>query len=390
MLSVTGSLSVYFTCDCSRRERIQFMVLKNDIDPHLQEELLELALTLEQHPELAYEEEFTVSQWTCFSKRHKLPITYGLHGKAPMISLGEFDRARCKIVMTADLDAVKLSENGPVGHFCGHHAQSIHALGLAAMLLENEFDFKDLAIRMIGCPAEECRPAYDSNCALPFIPGKKRLLEEGWFDGATAVLSTHLDDDVTAHQVHLSKGTHGAIWLRAHWMTDVLTSFGSMYPISSRSDTLLAAYRKELGLYIHAVKTQDKQRYLDIWIETNGQNDQLTKMSIIRLQQITVQCLQVNVELVTHYEPLRQEKKLLEQAKYVLRTWDQSVTVKETDCLQGATDLGEVSALFPTLQIFVGGTKGMTHEHSFRVVDPLFSYIWPIIFVQKLIFNLLQ
>lgn len=74
----------------------------------------------------------------------------------------------------------------------------------------------------------------------------------------------------------------------------------------------------------------------------------------------------------------------------MLRTWDQSVTVKETDCLQGATDLGEVSALFPTLQIFVGGTKGMTHEHSFRVVDPLFSYIWPIIFVQKLIINLLQ
>ncbi len=360
--------------------------LRNAIELPLQTELLTLATKLEETPELAYEETQTVEIWTQFARRYKLRITHGLQGHAPIISFGEFQHARIKIVVTADLDAIQLTKDGPIGHFCGHHAQSVHALGLAAMLAKSTPVLShDIALRIVGCPAEECRPSYDNNYPLPFIPGKSKLLQEGWFDGATAVLSTHLDNDQPRRQIHLIKGSSGGIWLRtyinARNRRPQWTTFAE-----ETTTTLLSCYKSQFQSIVQSVKTHSTLHYMDIWIETKP-NDSAINADLLAagLIHITSDCLRTDVNLVAKYHPLWHDQILLKQAKRVLRTWDSSVKIEETDSVQGATDLGEVSMQRSTLQIFVGGTTGTTHDPGFKVVDPVFSYLWPVIFLKAMV-----
>ncbi|PWI59056.1 hypothetical protein [Sulfoacidibacillus thermotolerans] len=361
----------------------------NLIDEKLQTELLDLALTLQQTPELAYEEWKTVEIWSEFAKRHDLPLSFGLEGLAPIISLGDVKQAKIRIVITADLDAIQLGENGPIGHFCGHHAQSVHALGLAITIKNKWYFERDLALQIVGCPAEEARPAYDPHFPLPFQPGKSKLLQEGIFDGATMVLSTHLDENCPNPEIRLIDGVNGGVWIRAH-VSDANFRLQSVKATDRVAEAIRDCYIKRFGELISTVSTRRFARYIDIWIEIDPHKPNPEHAMIQDLVHVTSICLAARAELIVFYPPLRHSKKLQRYAQSVLRTWDSGVRVRETAFQKGATDLGEISSRVPTLQVLIGGTTGNTHETSFAVGNPLFSYLWPIVFLQKMIERILH
>lgn len=335
-------------------------------------ELLELAARLHASPEPAYQERRTVDVWAQFAARHKLFYKTTLDGRAPMISLGDDRSASTRIVLTADLDAVGVVRGQQVEwrHLCGHHAQSTAVLG-ALLLLRTPGLPQELAVTAVGCPAEECLPAFATDCDIPFIPGKARLLSDGVFSRTTAVLSVHLADAMPRRAVIVAHGAHGGLWLRI--------------PADQAASQALESAARQLGGCAVSMGTRPySASEYDLIIETAphaGEAAPKARQVISGLQKDGVAA-----RLVAEYAPLVHEETLRKLARRVIDQDRGGESVERLDALwlEGMTDLGDISQKIPTLQVFVGGTTGVTHEPSFKVTDPGFAYVWPSWFLARM------
>ncbi len=345
-----------------------------------QNELLQLAQSLYQCPEPGYQEHQTVDLWRLFAYSHGLTIDYALDGMAPIITCGDFSQAKTRIMITADLDAVGFASDEGLRfrHLCGHHAQSVHAFGVALLFQLGLFP-AGLAIKIIGCPAEECLPACDASAPIPFVAGKQRLLKEGVFAGATAVLSTHLSDDTKTQDITLAYGANGGIWVK------FTASELGMAPSDDVVDCMIQRIMGSATIS-RTMFEDGGEKHVRINTQRVGNRCPPDASNLIR----EFKAHGYVAHLIADYAPLFHDVRLRKMAKRTLTKHHPSVGIRDALWLPGMTDLGDVSCCFPTLQVFIGGTTGVTHEDSFSVVDPMFAYIWPIHFVSDLICEIHQ
>ena len=359
-------------------------------DQHIvtRKRLLSLANALKEAAEPGFEETTTVSLWRDFLSEHQIPISWAIDGHSPVVDVGLFGHAKKSVVVTADLDAVGMitGEGWVCEHTCGHYAQSVHALGLA-LLLHTYGGLEDVAVRIIGCPGEECRPVYDIDYPLPFIPGKQRLLEDGWFNGADAVLSTHLADHLSAGWVQMVDGAEGMVGLRLRMPSFVPDDYR---PLSMRTYAgFLEEWQKEIRRITGSPQLKVRARPIRTGIELwTGFPRELasTQMNAVNdiLSQLASHTI-VEVELISSYAPLHQSSWLQEIAESVLKKEEAPIHIHHLPELPGSTDLGNVSQAYPVFQLFIGGTSGVTHERDFRVVDEQFALLWPIQWLMNMI-----
>lgn len=341
-----------------------------DLYKSIADELLPLALQLQQSAEPGYRELKTRSIWENFAHKHGLLLHFMVEGTAPVITLGDFGHVRYNLVFTADLDAVWESNSQQWLHLCGHHVQSVHAFALA-LLYQRAFFSQDIAIRLIGSPAEECLPAFFPKQVQSFVPGKRRLYEEGAFAKASAVLSTHVADHLPTRAVVLARGAYGLLWLR----------FNDDSPVSWDLHTDNIAYIEEfLGSHLVDIAAKDR----DVRIRTRSDTDGTFDFSSEKVMEHLRKRGAV-VSLVAEYPPLQQDLWWLKQARRVLRSRHPDIACLDTNVLYGFTDLGVLSGTIPVCQLFVGGTRNMTHDPSFTVEDESFTYIWAGFFAAQLI-----
>ncbi len=357
----------------------------------MEAELIALAREFQELAEPGYEEVRTVAVWERVAHTHGLTFARFLEGTAPVITFGDYGRAAKKIIVTADLDAVGVLESERLNwrHLCGHHAQSAHALGLAMFLARDTLP-NGVALRIVGCPAEECRPAFDPQWPIPFVTGKQRLLSQGVFAGAAAVLSTHLADDAPDRIAYVVDRVRGGVWLR---MTPPAKHPAAESPArepdqSAQLDEIAktAAARAAMILHPNCVAHTYKRGSagIDLWLET-APGSRVSQADVRTLAQALSETFKMSVEPVVKYAPLVQDPQLSGRARSVLAAMTAPITVGRLKQLPGATDLGDVSEAAPTLQLFVGGTAGVTHEREFRIVDESFAYVWPIAFLARML-----
>lgn len=354
-------------------------------------ELMDLAARLESAAEPAYQENNTRGIWQAFAGRHNLPLEWWLAGRAPVIDLGDMRSAWTRVVLPADLDAVAVAGKEPSSpshplswaHLCGHHAQSVHVLG-AALLLSGQELPAGLAVRIVGCPAEECLPAFDPNCRLPFTPGKRRLLADGCFHGATAVLATHLADDDPGRRLHFAHGARGFVWIRCHAGTELSASpYTETDKLTVRRVAEEVAGKTAVGTRI----TLSDARTLELRMDT-APTPAGPPVLAARLQG-ALKREGFRAELVSEYAPLVHDDSLRAIARQTVRESadGEDIDVVDTLWLRGATDLGDVSQHVPTFQTFIGGTRGRTHDPDFQVVDPVFAYLWPCFYLYRAVMS---
>ncbi len=334
------------------------------------EKLMYLAKVLQERAEPGYQEVQTRSIWTDFAKDHSLPFHCMMEGKAPVITLGDYQHARFKVVFTADLDAVWNPISKSWMHLCGHHVQSIHAFALA-LLYQQGFFSPTVAIRLIGCPAEECYPAFFPTNASRFIPGKQILYDQGAFVGASCVLSTHLADDISKRAVVFARGAYGLVWLR---LRHCAPNEGAMH-------TDMIAHIKD---FLHSCFVDMSLVDYDVYIRTKVVHDGCIRPSGDELVAFLYK-MDVDAFLVTEYPPLLQDKNLVKTSRRLLHDKYPEVTSLDSILLQGATDFGVASDEIPTLQLFVGGTQHITHDPDFTVLDEEFAYLFAGVFLSNLI-----
>lgn len=149
-------------------------------------EALALTRWMTAHPELALEEHGASERYRAFLSARGFDVESGSAGleTAFVARWGRHEAPLC-VALLAEMDALP-----EIGHACGHNLSGPASL-LAAAAIAATLPPEQLALRVVGCPAEEIGL------------GKRRLVEAGVFAGVHAALMAHASDMRRAHRLFL-------------------------------------------------------------------------------------------------------------------------------------------------------------------------------------------
>lgn len=170
--------------DAGRRKRERHALLEA-IDARA-DAALELARWMHAHPETSLEEFETSARYRALLEAAGFRIAWPVAGLDTAFSAdwGEA-QAPLRVALLAEMDALP-----EIGHACGHSLSGPASL-LAATALRGVVGPEALALRVVGCPAEETGV------------GKRLLAAAGIFEGCDAALMAHASDMRRAHRLFL-------------------------------------------------------------------------------------------------------------------------------------------------------------------------------------------
>jgi amidohydrolase len=136
----------------------------------------ELAIAIHDHPELGYEERFACAALCDFLVREGLPVTRGAGGIETAFASETKSGSGATLAICAEYDALP-----GIGHGCGHNLIAAGAVGAYLGVGAVAKELKG-TVRLIGTPAEEGGA------------GKVRLHAAGLFDRVDAAMMFHPAD----------------------------------------------------------------------------------------------------------------------------------------------------------------------------------------------------
>jgi len=149
-------------------------------------EAIALARWMVANPELSLEEFETSRRYVDYLGRHGFEVVRNAAGlETAFVATHGSSGATVRVALLAEMDALP-----EVGHACGHNLSGPASL-LAAAALASEVRPEELAVVVVGCPAEEIGA------------GKRRLVEAGVFADLDAALMAHASDMRRAHRLFL-------------------------------------------------------------------------------------------------------------------------------------------------------------------------------------------
>ncbi|MBW2270340.1 MAG: amidohydrolase [Deltaproteobacteria bacterium] len=150
------------------------------------ERALDLARWMHGHPELSLEETGTSARYRALLEADGFHVDWPVAGlETAFVADRGAETAPLRVALLAEMDALP-----EIGHACGHSLSGPASL-LAASALRRVLEPADLALRVVGCPAEETGV------------GKRVLAEAGVFDSCAAALMAHASDMRRAHRLFL-------------------------------------------------------------------------------------------------------------------------------------------------------------------------------------------
>jgi amidohydrolase len=150
------------------------------------EEAIALSRWMAANPELSLHEFETSRRYLEYLLGHGFQVVRNVAGlETAFVATHGSSEARLRVALLAEMDALP-----DLGHACGHNLSGPASL-LAASALASEVDPEELAVVVVGCPAEETGA------------GKWRLVEAGVFDDLDAALMSHASDMRRAHRLFL-------------------------------------------------------------------------------------------------------------------------------------------------------------------------------------------
>jgi amidohydrolase len=149
-------------------------------------EAISLSRWMASNPELSLAEFETSRRYIGYLRRHRFEVVQGAAGlETAFIATRGSSEAKLRVAFLAEMDALP-----DLGHACGHNLSGPASL-LAAVALASEVEPEELALVVVGCPAEETGA------------GKGRLVESGVFADVDAALMAHASDMRRAHRLFL-------------------------------------------------------------------------------------------------------------------------------------------------------------------------------------------
>jgi len=285
-------------------------------------------------------------------------------------------------------------ETGAV-HACGHNAQCAGLLGVAAALKEpGVLDQMSGRIRLMAVPAEELielefRKGLRDEGVIHYLGGKVEFLYRGYLEGVDMVFMLH----TSGHEkgIYISGGGNGCI-------TKHIEFEGRAVHASSPSGGINALYAANLGMNaINALRETfiDGEHTRVHPIITNGGTVVNAIPSLVSMESYVrgasidgikrenkkvnralaasaaAMGAQVHLVDLPGYCPLHNDRILSDIAEKAFgEALGADVIRRDNGWSFGCTDMGDISAVMPAIQPYVGGSTGTGHGKDYYIADP--------------------
>ncbi len=320
---------------------------------------------------------------------------YGKKHKYNIAIMGEMDALSCVGHPTANACGI--------AHACGHNAQIAAMLGAAYALKKSGVMEKlDGDVTFFAVPAEEFieldyRRELRRQGKISYFGGKQELIALGAFDDVDMAMMVHAQPNEPEAKMYLrgynlgflaksvtikGKAAHGST---PHLGTNALNAAAlSIIGIHSNRET----FRDEERIRIHPIITKGgdvvnsvpDEVCIDTYVR-GATFEAIKKGNAAVERSLAGACTMIGAAYATEdipgYLPLKESAELsavFEKCSGEVLGEENLVYGKE---ITGSTDVGDLSAIIPTVQPSVGGFSGNLHGKDFAVADEDTAYLAP-------------
>ena len=303
--------------------------------------------------------------------------------------LGELDAITCP-------DSCQADPLTGAAHACGHHLQMASMLGAACGIMKTDA-LKYLAgdIVFFGVPAEEYielafRKKLVQEGKLHFMSGKGQLIYEGAFDDIDMAMQMHADKNMPEPTVSVGESSNGFVGKTVHYIGQVAHAADAPHEgINALNAAMLGlmginalreTFKEDDVIRVHPIITKGgdivnsvpadvrmelyvRAKTMEAIDRTHHRVDAALKAGGDAVGAKTV------IETLPGMMPLSCNSRMNDLFVANSKEAFPGVAIKDAGHFSASTDMGDVSHLMPVIHPFIGGTDGLLHTESFKVVD---------------------
>lgn len=386
------------------------------------ESIINLCEDIYKNPELGYKEFNTRKK--VIDVLEKACIPYRDCAYTGILSEIDSGKKGPHIALICELDAVPTlnhpyaNKDDNAAHTCGHYAQIGVMLSLFVALKEaNTLDKLCGKVTLVVTPAEEfCDMDYRKNLIkegkISHPSGKQEMISLGIFDDVDIVLSCHaMGLDMEKYHAEIGAGLNGFIGKRvifygkaAHAGSNPAGGVNALNAANlamSGINFLRETFREEDAIRVHFVMTEGGQtvntvpsrtqlemyvraKTVDAIFETNEKVERAIKAGAY-----AIGC-DVEIQDTPGYFPLHQDENLTELVKeHILKYMEPEWIAQGTHGFASG-DMGDISMMWPTVEIGIAGFKGTMHGVDFKTADYEQAYKVPAHYFADTVIDLLS
>ena len=287
-------------------------------------------------------------------------------------------------------------ETGAV-HACGHCAQCAAMVGIAAALKEpGALDDMSGSIRLMVVPAEELietgyRESLRQQGVIKYMGGKVEFMSRGFFDGVDMAMLIHQttgDGPIFS----FSRGCNGCVVKNIDFLGKASHAGGAphlgvnaLYAANTAMsvvNSLRETFKDDDHIRFHPIITEGGQAVNAIpsLVRVESYVRGASFEAIVDVNERVNRALAAsaaaygaNVHLGDRpgYGPLENNRLMEEYAMDVAREFLDATDVADNGGWDtGCTDVGDVSAVIPSIQPYIRGCSGIGHGNNYQVSDP--------------------
>ena len=361
------------------------------------EKILEAEKYIWEHPEVGFREWNT----TRYLKEHMEALGLEVHkvGDIPGFWVDmEFGGEGPRLAIFAEMDALNIpahpdadKETGAV-HACAHHCQCAAMVGLASALVES--GVKDElcgSVRLFAVPAEETieidfRQGLAEQGIIHYYNGKQEYLYRGLLDGVDIAMMVHTG----SKGVELNRGSNGFISKRMTFVGKAShgaspeRGLNALYAATNAlgaANAIREQFSGEKNFRFHPIITKGGGAVNvipdEVVVESFTRGDNMKKViaandKINRAFAASAAALGCRLVISDKHGamPRYDDDNMIDAAYRVGRMLFPENEVKRTEgWAAGSTDMGDISAVIPSVHAHIGAGPLPGHTSTFKVID---------------------
>ena len=384
---------------------------------------IELAEDIYKHPELGYKEIRTASKVKEILEAEGIAYQDQVAYTGVLATI-DSGKPGPHIGLICELDAVPTlnhpyrNKEDYAAHTCGHYAQIGTMMGVFLSIHRAKMmDELCGKVTLVATPAEEfCDLEYRKNLIkegkIKHASGKQEMIELGVFEDMHLILSCHtMGLDMNLYDAEIGAGLNGFLCKKAIFHGKAAHAgsnpAGGVNALNAANlamtgiNFLRETFREEDAIRVHfvvkeggqTINTVPERVTMELYVRAKtveailATDEKVTKA--LRAGALAIGC---DLEIVDTpgYLPLHQDKNLTELVKTHILDYISSERIAQGTHGYASGDMGDLSTLYPIVEIGVGGFTGTVHGNDFKTENYKQAYEVPAAYFIDTIVDLLS
>jgi amidohydrolase len=359
-----------------------------------------VSLDILAHPETGYQEHFASQAVAHALESHGYEVTMGV-AVTGLTATWDSGLPGPTCVVGGELDALIVPDHPHAdpetgaAHACGHHAQLGVLLAVAAAFAASDLAGVPGRVRFVATPAEETielarKVELREAGSIEFIGGKQEMVRLGVFDGVDAAIFTHATSNSASRKLAAVGSTNGHVAKELSFRGKAahagvaphegVNALKAATLTLTAIDALRDTFREEDVVRVHPIVTHGGDAVNVVpaaaTIETYVRAKTLEALSRVnavvdRAAEGASMAIGAELRILNWagYLPLRTSQGLTRSVERHAAGVVGVDHVGREGHMGGTTDVGDISNLMPTANLWFGGARGGFHSADFVIDD---------------------